>query len=71
MPRKITEAECKAMNFNWDGKNCTEPKIGLVKMAVHRGSGCDGRVRVEEIRKRLPKATRRVMLKYAVRPKRK
>ena len=66
---KMTKAKCESDGLNWneDTGKCELPKIGLIKMTVSRGSGCNGgHTRVEEIRKRLPEATRRVLLKAAI-----
>jgi hypothetical protein len=63
MPK--TEAQCRADGWNWDGKKCSEPNVGNVKMAIGRGDGCDGKTRIVTLRRRLPRDLRLALIKAA------
>lgn len=69
---KITRAQCEAKGFIWneDKQTCSMPRISLIKMTVSRGVGCDGPSRVVVIRKGLPLAVRKALLKAGRKPRR-
>jgi hypothetical protein len=69
---KLTKAQCEARGFIWneDTQTCSIPKITLIKMTVSRGVGCDGPSRVVVIRKPLPLAVRKALLKAGRKPRR-
>ena len=68
---KLTKAQCEKLGFNWneDTQTCTMPRISLITMTLSRGPGCDGPSRAVTIRKKLPLAVQKVLIK-AAKPKR-
>ena len=69
MPR-MTKSQCEAMGFIWNEatQTCSMPKIALITMTLSRGVGCDGPSRAVTIRRKLPLAVQKVLIK-AARPK--
>jgi hypothetical protein len=55
------------MGFIWneDTRTCTMPKISLIKMTLSRGPGCDGGSRAVVIKKKLPLAVKKALIKAA------
>ena len=72
MPMPTTKAECDALGFNWNEntQTCTMPKIKLIKMTIGRGVGCDGGAKAVVIKRKLPLAVQKALIKAATPPRR-